>query len=125
MYVDFPDFSFWALKVEWAHYIGGFGRIHWVDPAKLQRANPFAATDEASMAEHMNQDHADTMREYCRLAGVNVAADAPTQLAGVDGEGFTIRASERLVRLAFSAPVESGEDVRREMVQLARRARGQ
>jgi putative heme iron utilization protein len=119
------DFEFFVLEAVRYRYIGGFGRIHWVDPAKLERANPFTAADEASMAEHMNQDHADTMREYCRLAGVNVAADMPTQLAGVDGEGFTIRAGERLVRLDFGAPVESGEDVRREMVQLARRARGQ
>ena len=27
VYADFPDFGFWTLKVEGAHYIGGFGRI--------------------------------------------------------------------------------------------------
>ena len=26
-YADFPDFAFWRLEVEGAHYIGGFGRI--------------------------------------------------------------------------------------------------
>ena len=26
-YADFPDFAFWRLEVQGAHYIGGFGRI--------------------------------------------------------------------------------------------------
>jgi putative heme iron utilization protein len=118
------DFEFFVLNAVRYRYIGGFGRIHWVDPAKLQRANPFSAEDEAGMAAHMDADHADTMREYCRLAGVEVDAATVPQLAGVDAEGFCIRAGERLVRLGFSQPAASGEDVRREMVMLARQARG-
>jgi len=26
-YADFPNFAFWRLEAEGAHYIGGFGRI--------------------------------------------------------------------------------------------------
>ena len=34
-YVNFQDFSFWRLKVEGAHYIGGFGRIVDLKPEDL------------------------------------------------------------------------------------------
>ena len=34
-YADFHDFSFWRLKVEGAHYIGGFGRIVDLTPEDL------------------------------------------------------------------------------------------
>ena len=34
-YADFPDFAFWRLEVEGAHYIGGFGRIVDLVPAEL------------------------------------------------------------------------------------------
>ena len=34
-YADFPDFGFWRLKVEGAHYIGGFGRIFDLAPSDL------------------------------------------------------------------------------------------
>ena len=31
----FPDFGFWTLEVEGAHYIGGFGRIFDLAPDEL------------------------------------------------------------------------------------------
>jgi putative heme iron utilization protein len=34
-YADFPDFAFWRLRVEGAHYIGGFGRIVDFAPEEL------------------------------------------------------------------------------------------
>ena len=34
-YADFPDFAFWRLEIEGAHYIGGFGRIVDLVPAEL------------------------------------------------------------------------------------------
>src|SRR6186997_100778 len=34
-YADFPDFAFWRLAVEGAHYIGGFGRIFDLAPSDL------------------------------------------------------------------------------------------
>ena len=38
VYADFPDFGFWRLKVEGAHYIGGFGRIFDLEPSDLLAA---------------------------------------------------------------------------------------
>ena len=35
LYADFPDFAFWRLAVEGAHYIGGFGRIFDLGPSDL------------------------------------------------------------------------------------------
>ena len=34
-YADFPDFGFFRLAVEGAHYIGGFGRIFDLAPSEL------------------------------------------------------------------------------------------
>ena len=33
--MQFPDFGFWRLKVEGAHYIGGFGRIFDLEHGEL------------------------------------------------------------------------------------------
>lgn len=114
------DFSYWRLRPKRARFIGGFGAIHWLQPAQLMRANPFDEAAEAGMAEHMNADHADAMLRYCRQAGLAATAGTPVHLAGVDGEGFHIRLGERLVRIAFSRPVSTGGEVRAEMVRLAR-----
>ncbi|MCG3143402.1 MAG: hypothetical protein HONDAALG_00750 [Gammaproteobacteria bacterium] len=117
------DFEFFVLQPVKFRYIGGFGRIHWIDPARVLLANPFSIEDERGMAAHMNADHAGTMREYCRYAAVTVAEDEQPAFAGADAEGFHLRIGARIVRFAFERPVATGEEVRRELLALARRAR--
>jgi putative heme iron utilization protein len=39
-YIDFPDFAFYALNVERAHFIAGFGRIEGLPPEELMVAIP-------------------------------------------------------------------------------------
>jgi heme iron utilization protein len=37
-YVDFGDFGFWRLEVRAVRYVGGYGRMSWVDPADYASA---------------------------------------------------------------------------------------
>src|SRR4051812_47919197 len=39
-YIDFGDFTFYRLDVESIRYVGGYGRMSWVDPAKYATAEP-------------------------------------------------------------------------------------
>lgn len=121
-YHKIHDFEFFRLEPVRYRYIGGFGRIHWIEPAKLALANPFSAAEERGMAEHMNADHVDAMRSYCRLAGVPVADGVTPAFAGADAEGFHLLVGARLVRFRFETRVSTGAEVRRELVALARRA---
>ena len=73
-YADFPDFAFYALDVESAHFIGGFGRI--VDLPRERsshRRSPAPRRSierEADIVSHMNEDHADAIELYAtRLLG--------------------------------------------------------
>src|SRR4051794_4696723 len=59
-YIDFGDFTFYRLDVESIRYVGGYGRMSWVDPAKYASAEPDPlAGAAAGIIEHMNADHAD------------------------------------------------------------------
>ena len=64
-YADFADFAFWRLRVEGAHYIGGFGRIVDFAPEELlvdtEAAGDLLAAEPDILA-HMNADHADAIR---------------------------------------------------------------
>jgi putative heme iron utilization protein len=37
-YMDFADFGFWRLEVRSVRYVGGYGRMSWVDPADYAAA---------------------------------------------------------------------------------------
>lgn len=116
------DFRFFRLEPVRCRYIGGFGRIHWVEPAPVLLANPFAGAAEAGIVEHMNQDHADALAHYCRQAGLAPEGRA-LAMAGIDAEGIHLRLDARIVRLAFRAPVATPGQAREALVAMARMGR--
>ncbi len=124
VYADFPDFNFWRLAVEGAHYIGGFGRIFDLDPADLLL--PLAGADalleaEPGIVEHMNQDHADALELYATaLAG---APPGAWRMTGIDPEGCDIVLGDKARRILFEAPVTTPAEARKEFVRLAAAAR--
>lgn len=123
-YADFPDFSFWRLNVEGAHYIGGFGRIFDLAPSELvlslDRADNLIAA-EAEIIEHMNADHADALELYATaLAG---ASPGGWRMTGIDPEGLDIVQGGEARRIVFSAPVTTPAEARKELVRLTNDAR--
>jgi putative heme iron utilization protein len=128
-YVDFKDFAFFKLEVAAARYIGGFGRMSWLETADWVKAEPDPIAPFAkAIIDHMNEDHADIMVLYCKI--MSKAVDTTeAQLVGVDRYGFEMSAmtaeGPRPIRLPFSKPVSSAEEVRHEMVALAKQVRAQ
>ena len=123
-YADFPDFAFWRLEVEGAHYIGGFGRIVDLIPAELlvdtKGAGDLLAAEPDILA-HMNADHADAVRLYAtRLAG---APEGFWRMSGIDPEGCDLTCEGDARRIPFAAPIASPSEARAELVRLVNAAR--
>jgi putative heme iron utilization protein len=117
------DFSFFRLQPQRCRFIGGFGRIHWLDTASVLRANPFPGEREAGIVTHMNDDHADALRHYCAQAGIPLGADTRPVMVGIDAEGLHLRLGSRIVRLVFPAPVATPLQARETLVAMARAGR--
>ncbi len=115
------DFSFWRLESVKSRFIGGFGRIHWVEANHL--ANPFFGDSEADMVQHMNADHANALPLYCQQAKIVVADDAAITMVGIDSEGFHLRVGDKIVYIAFPQTVHSPQQVREVLVAMLKTAR--
>jgi putative heme iron utilization protein len=123
-YADFPDFAFYELLPERAHFIGGFGRIVDLKPADLLTdVSDAAALIEAhsDIVSHMNEDHAGAIELYATQ--IASAPGGPWRLTGLDPEGFDIVCDGVTRRLPFATKVKTAEDARREFVRLAADAR--
>jgi hypothetical protein len=126
-YVDYKDFSFWMLGVESLRYIGGYGRMSWVSKEDwfASETDPIAPHAQA-IIDHMNNDHAPNLVEYCK-AFSKAKDTGAAAVTIVDRYGFEMSAQTgkgpRPIRLAFAQPIETPADARREMVALAERAR--
>ena len=122
-YADFPDFAFWRLEAEGAHYIGGFGRIVDLQPAEILVATEGAGdllAAEPGIIEHMNADHADTVRLYAtRLAG---APEGFWRLSGIDPEGCDLICEGDARRIRFKALIATPGEAHQELVRLANEA---
>lgn len=124
LYADFPDFAFYRLAVERAHYIGGFGRI--VDLGAADLLTDVAGAEALIAAEHdilahMNADHADAVALYAtRLAG---AAAGEWRMCGIDPAGMDMRLGGQVIRVAFARSVLNPKAAREMLAALAAAAR--
>lgn len=123
-YADFPDFAFWRLELEGAHYIGGFGRIFDLAPGDVLVPLEGAETlveAEAGIVAHMNDDHADAVELYA-LAFTG-GDPGPWRMTGIDPEGCDIALGHDARRVLFATRVLTPGDARKELVRLAEEAR--
>lgn len=126
MYADFPDFAFYELEVERAHYIGGFGRIVPLERSSIVVDVSAAASlseAEAEIVEHMNDDHADAVALYATRI-----ADAPGgawRMTGIDPEGCDLVFGGEVRRISFAEPITTPAMARKELARLAAKARAE
>jgi len=101
--------------------------MSWVDLHDWATAapDPIAAHAHA-IIDHMNADHREALISYCRAFSKAVGASEAT-MTGVDRYGFEMSVATgdgpRPVRVAFSEPIGGPGDARRQMVELAKKAR--
>ena len=125
-YADFDDFDFWQLRIEALRYIGGYGRMSWVSADDFRRAEPDPLAKSAKyILEHMNTDHAPALRLYARA--FTQASDAESaKMTAIDRHGFemTVTTPRGIgpARVAFDAPLSSGDQARPTLVALVRAA---
>jgi hypothetical protein len=105
-YFAMHDFSFYRIVPEAIRYIGGFGKIHWVDPENyiVVQADKFAKQEESLLAE-MNTRQQSVLSKLLRqrrgIEAVNALA------IGLDCDGLDIRCGEQVWRLDFPEAIAS------------------
>jgi putative heme iron utilization protein len=119
-YLQLGGFRLYAIEPRQVRYIQGFGSLHWL-AGDSYLAPASLADAEVSILAHMNEDHRDALREYCRHVH-RVDAAAP-EMVGVDCDGFDVRSELGVLRFDFEPPVNSPGEVRARLVELARQAR--
>jgi putative heme iron utilization protein len=116
-YFQTHDFSFYRIRLQRARFIGGFGKIFWIEPDLMLIKNPFHES-EKGIVEHMNCDHQKALIHYCQLLGQE-SVDA-VSMTGVDSEGFDLLADKRKLRIDFDSPINTSEEARANLIKLAR-----
>ena len=122
-YADLGDFTLWRLRPEAGQFVGGFARAHRLaaqDLLPAQDAIAAVAQAEAGIMAHVNSDHADAL---ALIAGQRERGPQAWRMVAADVDGCDLASGERVLRIAWSAPVADAGGVRAELVRMAREAR--
>jgi heme iron utilization protein len=125
-WVDFDDFSFFAMDVVDVYYVGGFGVMGWITPQEYSHALPDPLADAAAgILQHMNADHRDAL---ILLARVHAGIEAQEALmTSVDRLGFHVRMKTedgmKGARIAFLSEVSTPVETRKVLVEMVQQAR--
>jgi heme iron utilization protein len=105
-YFAMHDFSFYRIRPVAIRYIGGFGKIHWVNMENyaVAQAEAFAKQEEALLAETNMRQQA-VLRELLRQRHSIDAANA--QAIGLDCDGMDVRCDEQVWRMDFPEALSS------------------
>lgn len=120
-YFDTHDFSFYRIMPQSLRYIGGFGKIHWVE-ADSYLVPPYPLIQQENDAiSHMNSDHRNAMSLYCQhFHKIEVLH---VEMLGIDCDGFDVRADEKILRFNFPEMVLDAQQARHALVSMSRAAR--
>jgi putative heme iron utilization protein len=116
------DFEFWRIVPVTLRAIAGFANAHWVSREAYAPPANTLAEDEPGILEHMNTDHAHTLRDYCRWR--NMPDAKAVTMIGIDCDGFDLNADGKWLRCEFSSdvPVTSADTARTALIALAQKA---
>jgi len=91
------------------------------DPAPV-----LSAAEVDRIVTHMNEEHAEDVRRYAEVYGDVGEVDA-ARMTSIDAEGFDLSVegdgSTTLVRIDFDTPLDTVDDARSRLVELAMAAR--
>lgn len=127
-YFDLDEFQLYRIQIEHVRYIAGLGRIDWFEGETLNEdlSDSMLAAQEAGIVSHMNDDHIDSMLEYCQHIH-GITADQ-AEMTGLDAEGFDVKymQGEEIqgqLRFQFEKPVLNAMDARKALVALSQACR--
>ena len=121
-YTEAHDFHLWKIDVKRVRYIGGFGKIFWLEKDEwIAGGSPWDLQSEMGMVNHMNEDHQDAMEAI--LAHHTGLVDADVLMSGVLTDGCYLQTHQKNVFIPFPFVCESSTDVRKALVALTKDAR--
>jgi len=117
------NFSFYKLKLISIRYIGGFGKIYWIEGEDFLSNNPFFGEDENRIIEHINQDHLKDLILYCKhYKHINVKKQDDLSMVGIDSYGFDLLHNLKKIRFTFNHTISTLVEAREAMVQMSKSA---
>ena len=120
-YEQMHDFNFYQISITQARWIGGFGKISWLDPKNWMNVGIDWINSEKAMIDHMNNDHLNNIKSA--LSAVHGVKDPEARMIGLSIDGYYILSKGKLYFIKFDVPVFTSKDYRNVLIELSKKYR--
>lgn len=123
-YKQAHDFKLWQIEVKRVRYIGGFGKIFWLEKEEWDASDaPWSKAEADGMVKHMNEDHQDAMTLILeKHAGIR---DDNVIMTDIVSDGCYLYSGKRNYFVPFDVSCVEKSDARKQLVKLTHQARAE
>ena len=120
-YTQMHDFNFYQITINQARWIGGFGKISWLDPKNWMKVPIEWFESEKVMIDHMNDDHLNTIQSA--LHAEHGIKDPMAVMLGLSIDGYFVRSKGDVFFINFDYHVFTSKDYRDMLISLSKKYR--
>ena len=121
LYLELPDFNFYKMSITNVRWIGGFGKIGWLNNDSWLKKDLEWIPAEKEIIEHMNQDHSKSI--ISTLSAQRNVKDEKAKMIELNIDGFYCESHNKVYFLAFKRPCFTVDEIRKELIVQARENR--
>ncbi len=119
-YHDFHDFTVFRLNPTSVRYIGGFGKIFWIEPKEFYADLSMKPESKDFIIEHMNDHHVDSLVAYAQHY-LGISLDESVRMIGVDSTGIDMQHNGSRLRVKATEQMDEN-NARKVLVAMAKEA---
>tara|TARA_Y100000768_G_scaffold40323_1_gene26436 strand:- start:356 stop:1075 length:720 start_codon:yes stop_codon:yes gene_type:complete len=117
-YAKMHDFNFYKIQIKNVRWIGGFGKIAWLDVSNWEDKSPKWDKSEVGIIEHMNEDHSDTI--IAALKAQHGIVDMTAKMVMLTIDGYYLRTKNELFFIKFPKACYNSKEYKDALISLAK-----
>ena len=117
-YSDFHSFNLYRLEIKHLRWIGGFGKIAWLNVKLWDRIDPKWKKDESKIIEHMNDDHNDVILQS--LYFFHNIDDNAAKMLYLTLDGYYIESKYGIFFIQFDEICLTTNDYKEQLIKLSK-----
>ena len=119
-YKEMHDFHIYRINPVKIRYIGGFGKIFWIEVNELFEPSIFTKETKRSILEHMNTDHREFMQKYFTKHGLPAPEIEKIKMVDIDKYGVVVMEDDRPFFFEFNEPLSDEGQAKDAIIQLGK-----
>ena len=120
-YEKFHDFKFYKMSINQVRWIGGFGKIAWLETKNWTKQNVDWLKRENNIIQHMNDDH---KKNICSALNYqHQVKDVTAKMIFLTVDGYYVESNSQIYFIKFSYPVYTSKEYKDILVSQAKEYR--